>query len=66
MNLYNSIPTNIKPPIVFAKLHFVDSFDSNFALLLRERKYANLEIMIKYFVEVEVNLIALGKMKHRT
>ena len=66
MKLYNSIPTDITPPMGATKLHFVDSFDNDFALLWRERKYSNLESMIKDVIEVEVNSMASGNMKHRT
>ena len=34
----NSIPPDIKPLVGAAKLHYVDAFDGDFALLLRERK----------------------------
>ena len=37
MRVYNSIPTDIKPMVGTAKLHYVDSFDGDFALLLREK-----------------------------
>ena len=65
MKLYNSIPVDIKPLVGAAKLHFVDSFDSDFTLLLRERKYENIESMINDAIKVEVNLMASGKMKHK-
>ena len=38
MRVYNSIPANIKPLVGTAKLHYVDAFDGDFALLLRERE----------------------------
>ena len=66
MKLYNSIPTDIKPIAGAAKLHFTDSFDSDFTFLLRERIYANHESMIKDDFEVELNLMASGKMRHMT
>ena len=34
----NSIPANIKPLVGAAKFHYVDAFDGDFVLLLRERK----------------------------
>ena len=47
MRVYNSIPADIKPLVGAAKLHYADAFDSDFDLLLRERKSANLPAMIK-------------------
>ena len=38
MRVYNSIPTDIKPLVGATKLHYADAFDSDFSLLLRERK----------------------------
>ena len=38
MILYNSIPTDIKPSPGVVKLHYVEAFDNDFALLLREIK----------------------------
>ena len=33
---YNAIPANVRPPLGATKLHYVDSFSSEFTLLLRE------------------------------
>ena len=40
-------------------------FENDFSLLLRERKYANFPTMFNDALEVEANLMASGKMKHR-
>jgi hypothetical protein len=64
MKFYNSIPTEVKPPPGATQLRYVDSFDSDFALLLRERIYNTLDDMMSNTIEVEVNLMALGKIKH--
>ena len=64
MKFYNSIPTEVKPPPGAAQLQYDDSFDSDFALLLRERRYNTLYDMMSDATEVEVNLIASGKIKH--
>ena len=37
-SIYNSLPTDCKPPKGMAKLHFVEAFDDVFALFLRERR----------------------------
>ena len=50
MRVYNSIPADIKPLVGAAKLHYVDSFDGDFALLLRERKSARLPSMFQYYL----------------
>ena len=65
MRVYNSIPIDIKPLVGDGKLHYVDSFESDFALLLRERNSSNLPTMFKYALEVDANLMASGKMKQR-
>ena len=52
MRVYNSIPTFIKPLVGAAKLHCADSFEIDFSLLLRERKYANIPAMFKYALDV--------------
>ena len=63
MRVYNSIPADIIPLIGVAKLHYVDSFDGDFALLLRERKSSSLPAMFQDSLEVETNMMASGKIK---
>ena len=65
MRVYNSIPADIKPLVGVAKLHYVDSFESDFALLLRERKLATLPTMFKDAFQVEANLMVFGKIKQK-
>jgi hypothetical protein len=64
MKVYNSIPTEVKPPPGAAQLRYVDSFDNDFSLLLRERRSNTLDDMMSDAIEVEVNLMASGKIKH--
>jgi hypothetical protein len=45
------------------QLRYADSFDNDFSLLLRERRSANLDAMMSDAIEVEVNLMASGKIK---
>jgi len=45
------------------QLRYVDSFDDDFTLLLRERRSANLGNMMSGRIKVEVNLMASGKIK---
>lgn len=62
---YNAIPTDVKPPPGAAKLHYADSFSSEFTLLLRERRFVTLDDMIEDATEVEVNLTTSNKNKQR-
>ena len=65
MRVYNSIPEDIKPSAATAKLHYAGDFDNDFAFSLRERKSATLAAMFTDALEVEANMMASGKMKHR-
>jgi hypothetical protein len=64
MRFYNSIPAEVQPPPGVAQLRYIDSFDSDFSLLLRERRSTNLDTMMSEEIKVEVNLMASGKIKH--
>jgi hypothetical protein len=57
-NLYNAIPTDIKPPQGLALIKFPDGFDVDMSYQLRERNVATLEDMQKSVVSVEANLLA--------
>ena len=61
LNLYNSIPAQLKPPIGSAQLQYVEYFDSDFTLCLSERRSTSLEAMMKDAIEMEVNLSAARK-----
>ena len=65
MRVYNSILEDIKPSTATAKLHYVGAFDNDFAFSLRERKSVTLVAMFTDALEVEANMMASGKMKHR-
>ena len=65
MRVYKSIPTNIKPSAGAAKLHYLEAFDNDFALLLRERKSSSLPVMFTDALELESNMMACGKIKPR-
>jgi hypothetical protein len=64
MRVYNSISTKAKPPLGDAQLRYVESFDSDFSLMLREKRYTTLDDMMNNAIEVEVNLMASGKIKY--
>jgi hypothetical protein len=63
MKVYNSILDQVKPPPGAAQLHYADAFESEFALLLRERRSTSLTDMMNDAIKVEVNLAASGKIK---
>lgn len=65
MRTYDSIPAHVKPPPGVAQLHYAYTFDSNFALTLRERRSSSLVDMMNDAIEVEVNLMDSGKMKQK-
>jgi hypothetical protein len=62
---YNSLPDECKPHDGMAKIHYVEGFDDDFALLLRERRSSTLVDMMNDAIEVEVNLMASRKGKYR-
>ena len=66
MRSYDSIPAHVKPPPGAAQLHYADAFDSDFSLTLREKRSTSLVDMMNDAIEVEVNLMASGKMKQKT
>jgi hypothetical protein len=51
--MYGKIPTEIKPSDAFAKITYSDAFDSDFYLLLRERRSPSLSLMQDVALEVE-------------
>jgi hypothetical protein len=57
-NLYNVIPTKIKPPQGLALIKFPDGFDTDMLYQLREINATNLEDMQKSVVSVEANILA--------
>ena len=65
MRVYNSILIDIKPLVGFAKIYYVDSFDGEFALLLREIKSTSIPVMFQNALEVEANMMASGKIKQK-
>ena len=47
-------------------MHYADAFDADFALFLREIKFISLNDMMNDAIEVEVTLMASGKIKNKT
>jgi len=65
MKVYTSIPVEFRPPPGVVQLRYVDSFDNDFTLLLRERRTTNLDTIMRNTIEVEVNMMVSRKIKHR-
>ena len=63
--LYNKIPIEVKPSQPAAKVTFTGAFEPDFSLLLRERRGADLTRMQDGAVEIESNMMALGKLKRK-
>jgi hypothetical protein len=61
--LYHKIPVEVKPSQPTAKVTFVGDFEPNFALLLRERRSVDLTRIQDDSIEIELNMMALGKLK---
>jgi len=62
-HMYSEIPTEVKPTHTSVKLTYVNAFDSDFYLLLRERRCASLAKMQDVSLEVESNIMAAKKLK---
>jgi hypothetical protein len=56
--LYSKIPIEVKPSQPAAKVTFAGAFDSDFALLLRERRATTLAGMQDDAIEIESNMMA--------
>jgi len=61
--MYSKIPVEVKPTLTSAKLTYANAFDSDFCLLLRERRCATLADMQDATLEVESNIMAAEKLK---
>ena len=61
--MYSKIPTEVKPTPTSAKLTYANAFDSDFCLLLRERRCATLAEMQDAALEVESSIMAVEKLK---
>ena len=64
-NMYNKIPTKIDPTDTSARITYENAFDSDFYLLLRERRSASLSLMQDASLEVESKLWYLTRSKER-
>jgi hypothetical protein len=63
--MFGKIPAEIKPSDASAKITFSAAFDSDFCLILRERRSTTLALMQDAALEVESNITASQKLKGR-
>jgi superfamily I DNA and RNA helicase len=63
--MYSKILDEIKPSETSAKITFVNAFDVEFSLLLRERRYVTLSLIQEVAIEVESNILAADKLNSR-
>ena len=61
--MYNKILDEVKPTTIFVELTYASDFDSDFCLLLRERRCATLTDMQDVALEVESNIMVAEKLK---
>ena len=61
--MYSKISTEIKPTDTSARITYANSFDSDFCLLLRERRSSSLSLMQDAALEVESNNLTSQKVK---
>ena len=64
--MYSKFLAEIKPSETFAKLTYANAFESEFSLLLRERRLATLINMQEVALEVESNMLATKKLKNHS
>ena len=63
--LYNSSPTEVKPPPIGARVVFAGVFVSYFSFTLRERRSPTLEQIQMDALEIEANMTAAGKAQEK-
>ena len=56
--MFSKIPAEIKPTDTLAKITYANDFDSEFCLLLIERRSASLSLMQDATLEVESSIFA--------
>ena len=64
--MYSKISTEINPSEKSAKLMYSNSFDSEYSLLLRERRSVTLLNMQEATLEVKSNLLTSSKLKDKS
>jgi hypothetical protein len=61
--IYNRIPMDIRPSKEATEVTYSTTFDSDFSLLLRERREMDLNSMQNDTIDIEGNMSASGKVK---
>ena len=64
--MYSKVPAEIKPSETSAKLTYANAFESEFSLMLRERRSDTLLNMEEAALEVETHMLATGKLKNHS
>jgi hypothetical protein len=64
--MYNKIPAEINSKEASAKIAYVNAFDPDFCLLLRERRDTSLAHMQDATLEVESNVLEVYQLKNKT
>ena len=62
-NMYSKIPTEIRATDTLARITYANAFDSDFCLLLKDRRSVSLSLMQDASLEVESNILASQKVK---
>ena len=63
--LYNSLPVEMKPPPIGARVVFVGEFEPDFSFTLRERISPTLEQIQTDSLEIEANMSIAGKVRDK-
>jgi len=63
--MYNSLPIEMKPPPIGARVVFSRAFESYFSFTLRERRSPTLEKIQADALEIEENMNAAGKTQEK-
>ena len=63
--LYSSLPIEMKPPPVGARVVFFEGFEKYFSFNLRERIYSTLEKIQTDALDIEENMTATGKTQEK-
>ena len=61
--MYSKIPSEIKTTDTSARINYVNAFDFDFCLLLRERRSTSLSLISYASLEIESNIVASWKVK---
>ena len=61
--MYNRMPVEVRPTPASAMITYAKAFDSQFCLLLRERRSASLADMQAVAFEVETNVVAAERLE---